>query len=110
LPVKFPRRSGDLTPHRTGLADFEQASAGAHTRSTDRCRREEYRCQSAARFRKSYLCKNGALSRPDRMHASTVIAGLDPAIPTKVARPCRMIGMAGSSPARTIPEKDRNGL
>jgi hypothetical protein len=31
-----------------------------------------------------------------------VIAGLDPAIPINLARPCPMIGMAGSSPAMTV--------
>jgi hypothetical protein len=30
-----------------------------------------------------------------------VMAGLDPAIPRAKARPCHMIGIAGSSPAMT---------
>jgi hypothetical protein len=32
------------------------------------------------------------------------MAGLDPAIPLKKARPCHMIGIAGSSPAMTADE------
>jgi hypothetical protein len=37
---------------------------------------------------------------PDRK-PSLVMAGLDPAIPLIEARPCHMIGIAGSSPAMT---------
>jgi hypothetical protein len=33
-----------------------------------------------------------------------VMAGLDPAIPLREARPCHMIGIAGSSPAMTVVE------
>jgi hypothetical protein len=32
------------------------------------------------------------------------MAGLDPAIPLNEARPCHMIGIAGSSPAMTVCE------
>jgi hypothetical protein len=31
-----------------------------------------------------------------------VMAGLDPAIPLEKARPCHVIGIAGSSPAMTV--------
>jgi hypothetical protein len=34
-------------------------------------------------------------------YTSPVIAGLDPAIPLTEARPCHIIGIAGSSPAMT---------
>jgi hypothetical protein len=33
-----------------------------------------------------------------------VMAGLDPAIPVNKARPCHIIGIAGSSPAMTADE------
>jgi hypothetical protein len=35
---------------------------------------------------------------------SIVMAGIDPAIPLIKARPCPMIGIAGSSPAMTAGE------
>jgi hypothetical protein len=34
-------------------------------------------------------------------HWGTIMAGLDPATPLNVARPCPMIGVAGTSPAMT---------
>jgi hypothetical protein len=35
-----------------------------------------------------------------------VMAGLDPAIPLNMARPCHIIGIAGSSPAMTARERN----
>ena len=77
MPVKFPRRSGGLTPHRTGLAGFELASIDAPTRPSECCRPEEQWRRSAIEFRKSYLFESRSTAKagPHEMDTHAIIAG-----------------------------------
>jgi hypothetical protein len=51
-----------------------------------------------------YLPGAARKSLPVPVRTGIVMAGLDPAIPLMEARPCHVIGIAGSSPAMTAGE------